>query len=153
VKVSVSNVGWDTGYLTVRKKRCVQCFGRENVFRNGHMEYRGCNLCECYRIVSVFWRWDADGIVLVFMLRSHYFIWHLPVATSCRLVCSVNMAHSADCQHARLGIHSHIKLHFTYVFKYVGPLKISGCQSNKTLSNPVQGLWNVCRSLFIHRYS
>jgi hypothetical protein len=29
VKVSVSNVGWDTGYLTVRKRRCVQCFGRE----------------------------------------------------------------------------------------------------------------------------
>lgn len=29
MKVSVSNVDWDTGYLTVRKKRCVQCFCRE----------------------------------------------------------------------------------------------------------------------------
>jgi len=29
MKVSVSNVGWDAGYLTLRKKRCVQRFGRE----------------------------------------------------------------------------------------------------------------------------
>jgi len=29
MKASISNVGRDTGYLTMREKRCVQYFGRE----------------------------------------------------------------------------------------------------------------------------
>jgi hypothetical protein len=69
--------------------------------------------------MNVFWLWDADGTVSVPLLQIRYFIYQLPVVTPCRLVCSVNMAHSTDCQHARLDIHRHIKIHFTYVFRDV----------------------------------
>jgi len=41
------------------------------------------------------------------------------------------MAHSVDCQHARLGIHSHLRIHFTYVFRDVGRVKISDVKVTK----------------------
>ena len=116
----------------MRKKRCVQCFGRETslemaTWSNEEVVY--INVTETC-LFTLGGRLNCFGVSV---MES----FHLVVATSCRLVCSVNMAHSADCQHALLGIHSHIRIHFTYVFKAVGSVKISGCQSNETLPNPV----------------
>ena len=34
------------------------------------------------------------------ILYSHYFAWQLLVATSCLLICCINMAHLVDCPHA-----------------------------------------------------
>jgi hypothetical protein len=81
-----------------------------------------------------------------------FIIRRLPVATSCRLAYSVNVAYSANRLHARLSMQSH-KNKFHGLFKEFFTRENIWIPDNVTLANPVQGLWNVCRRLFIRSYS